>query len=81
MCRGTTAETRGTAYVVYEELADAKTACEHLSGFNMQGRYLIVLYYHAAKMARKRELDKQQAELDEWRSRLDATEAAPGRPL
>jgi len=62
---------------VYEELADAKNACEHLSGFNMQGRYLIVLYYHPTKLARRRELEKQKAELEEWKARLDASENKP----
>ena len=42
---GTTAETRGTAFVVYDDIHDAKTAVDHLSGFNVGGRYLIVLYY------------------------------------
>ena len=42
---GNRPETRGTAFVVYEDIYDAKTAVDHLSGFNVQGRYLIVLYY------------------------------------
>jgi len=37
--------TRGTAFVVYEDIYDAKNAVEHLSGFNVCGRYLVVLYY------------------------------------
>jgi pre-mRNA branch site protein p14 len=41
-------ETKGTAFVVYEDLIDAKNACDHLSGFNLQGRYLVVLYYNRA---------------------------------
>lgn len=39
ICRGNTNETRGTAFVVYEDIFDAKTACEHLSGFNVSNRY------------------------------------------
>ncbi|KIZ00928.1 pre-mRNA branch site protein [Monoraphidium neglectum] len=31
---GTNKETRGTAYVVFEDIHDAKQACDHLSGFN-----------------------------------------------
>lgn len=46
-CRGNTPETRGTAYVVYEDIFDAKNACDHLSGFNVCNRYLVVLYYNA----------------------------------
>jgi len=46
---GTTKTTKGTAYVVYEDIYDAKQACEHLSGFNVANRYLIVLYHQSAK--------------------------------
>ena len=37
---GNTPETRGTAFVVYEDIFDAKNACDHLSGFNVCNRYL-----------------------------------------
>lgn len=40
-------DTRGTAFVVYDDIYDAKAAVDHLSGFNVCGRYLIVLYYQA----------------------------------
>ena len=46
---GTTKATKGTAYVVYEDIHDAKQACEHLSGFNVANRYLIVLYHQSGK--------------------------------
>ena len=42
---GNNKTTKGTAYVVYEDIYDAKKACESLSGFNYGGRYLIVLYF------------------------------------
>jgi len=51
MYRGTTAETRGTAFVIYEDIFDAKNACDHLSGFNVCNRYLVVLYYQPAKVS------------------------------
>ena len=35
MVRGETKETRGTAFVVYEDIYDAKDAVDHLSGFNV----------------------------------------------
>ena len=47
--RGETNETRGTAFVVYEDIYDAKDAVEHLSGFNVGGRYLVVLYFQASR--------------------------------
>ena len=43
---GNAGDTKGTAFVVYEEILDAKNAQEHLSGFNVGGRYLIVLYHN-----------------------------------
>lgn len=47
--RGNTPDTRGTAFVVYEDIFDAKNACDHLSGFNVCNRYLVVLYYQVSK--------------------------------
>ena len=32
-------DTRGTAFVVYEDIYDAKAAVDHLSGFNVGGKY------------------------------------------
>lgn len=46
--------------MVYEDIFDAKRACEHLSGYNLQGRFLIVLYHQLDRMAKKRELDIQE---------------------
>ena len=34
--------TKGTAFVVYEDIYDAKKAVDHLSGFDVANRYLIV---------------------------------------
>ncbi len=48
--RGNSATTKGTAFVVYEDIFDAKNACEHLSGFNVCNRYLVVLYYQPHKV-------------------------------
>eukprot|EP00871_Galdieria_phlegrea_P004211 jgi/Galph1/4791/GphlegSOOS_G3429.1 len=54
---GNAPNTRGTAFVVYEDIFDAKNALEHLSGFNVAGRYLIVLYHQPEKM-KKNEVNK-----------------------
>lgn len=48
--KGTAADTRGTAFVVYEDIYDAKAAVDNLSGFNVGGRYLICLYYQPNKL-------------------------------
>lgn len=66
---GNTPETRGTAFVVYEDIFDAKNACDHLSGFNVCNRYLVVLYYQANKAFKKTDLDKKQEEIDKMKSK------------
>ena len=68
MCQlrsGNTKDTRGTAYVVYEDIYDAKAAADHLSGFNVANRYLIVLYYAPSRQAKKLDRKKEEAELEE----------------
>ncbi len=49
--QGTAPTTKGTAFVVYDEIADAKQACDKLNGFNFMNRYLVVLYHQPEKMA------------------------------
>ncbi|XP_065843612.1 splicing factor 3B subunit 6-like [Oscarella lobularis] len=61
---GTTTETKGTAFVVYEDIFDAKNACDHLQGFNVCNRYLVVLYYQPNKMFKKLDKGKKQEELE-----------------
>ncbi|XP_006899000.1 PREDICTED: pre-mRNA branch site protein p14-like [Elephantulus edwardii] len=60
---GNTPETRGTAYVVYEDIFDAKNACDHLSGFNVYNRYLVVLYYNANRAFQKMDTKKKEEQL------------------
>ncbi|QIW99612.1 hypothetical protein AMS68_005130 [Peltaster fructicola] len=45
-------KTKGTAFVVYEDVMDAKSACDALNGFNFQNRYLVVLYHQPDKMGK-----------------------------
>jgi pre-mRNA branch site protein p14 len=62
--KGNAQDTRGTAFVVYEDIYSAKAALEALSGFNVAGRYLIVLYYSPTRMQAKMDLKKKQQEID-----------------
>ncbi|EGX45902.1 hypothetical protein AOL_s00112g91 [Orbilia oligospora ATCC 24927] len=63
--QGIANNTKGTAFVVYEEVGDAKTACDKLNGFNFQNRYLVVLYHQPEKMARsEKDLALRQEELE-----------------
>lgn len=60
---GNAAKTRGTAYVTYEEQADAKRAVEQLNGFHLQDRYIVVLYHMPQRLTAKAELTKREADL------------------
>jgi len=62
---GNAPDTRGTAFVVYEDIFSAKEAVEQLSGFNVCGRYLVVLYYQQNRMQKKLDLKKKQREVDQ----------------
>uniref|UniRef100_A0A7S2C985 RRM domain-containing protein n=1 Tax=Florenciella parvula TaxID=236787 RepID=A0A7S2C985_9STRA len=66
-------DTRGTAFVVYEDIYDAKNAVDHLSGFNVCGRYLIVLYYQAARMEKRIDNDKKRRELEELKAKFNVS--------
>jgi len=63
--QGIANNTKGTAFVVYEDVMDAKAACDKLNGFNFQARYLVVLYHQPEKMA------KQAADLQERQAALE----------
>ena len=63
-------DTRGTAFVVYEDIYDAKAAVDHLSGFNVGGRYLVVLYYQPAKFQKRAEMEEQQKDLELLRKKV-----------
>lgn len=39
--QGIANNTKGTAFVVFEDVMDAKQACDKLNGFNFQSRYLV----------------------------------------
>ena len=67
---GNASDTRGTAFVVYEDIYDAKTAVDHLSGFNVCGRYLVVLYYQQTKMQKRLDTEREMKELADMRARL-----------
>lgn len=42
--QGIANNTKGTAFVVYEDVMDAKQACDKLNGFNFQNRYLVGMF-------------------------------------
>ncbi|CAP60509.1 unnamed protein product [Podospora anserina S mat+] len=63
--QGIASNTKGTAFVVYEDVMDAKQACDKLNGYNFQNRYLVVLYHQPDKMVRSKEdLDIRKENLE-----------------
>jgi len=61
---GNANDTRGTAFVVYDDIFDAKNAVENLNGFNVKGRYLIVLFHQQTRMLKKVDTKKKAEELE-----------------
>ncbi|KAJ4461766.1 putative Splicing factor 3B subunit 6 [Paratrimastix pyriformis] len=68
---GNAPDTRGTAFVIYDDIYDAKKACEQLSGFSVANRYLIVLYYQQSKMLKRLDQKKREAENAKLRATLE----------
>jgi pre-mRNA branch site protein p14 len=72
-------DTKGTAFVVYEDIYDAKAAVDHLSGFNVGGRYLIVLYYQPSKFTKRAEMEEKEKDLQELRKRVQQHKKTIGK--
>lgn len=62
--------------MVYEDIYDAKAAVDHLSGFNVGGRYLVVLYYQPAKFERRGQQEEKEKEVLELRKSVQARKEA-----
>jgi len=77
---GDSKETRGTAFVVYEDIYDAKTAVEHLKGFNVANRYLILLYYNPSRINKKKNMREEEAELRELQAKYQVDGEQHARP-
>merc|ERR1711973_921388 len=71
---GNAPDTIGTAFVVYEDIFDAKNACDHLSGFNVCNRYLVVLYYQPTKAFKKVDTDKKKEEIEKMKAKFGLNE-------
>lgn len=65
--------TKGTAFVVYEDIYDARNAQVKLSGYNLQNRYLMV-NFHKEKGARRGAMSVEDEERE-----LEKLRAASGR--
>merc|ERR1719352_848488 len=69
--RGNGPETRGTSFVVYDDIYDAKNAMDHLSGFNVAGRYLVLLYYNPVKMQQKIDAKAKRDDIDKLKKKYN----------
>jgi pre-mRNA branch site protein p14 len=89
---GNESKTKGTAFVVFDDVMDvstslfyliisnphgffeAKNALDHLNGFHLQERYIVVLYHMPAKQdaaAAKAELARREEELAALKQKHD----------
>ncbi|KAL0205010.1 hypothetical protein P9112_000317 [Eukaryota sp. TZLM1-RC] len=67
---GTVSKTRGTCYVVYEELDDAKAAAGELSGFLFKSFYLKVGYFNPQRVLRELRDEQKALHRDELTQRI-----------
>ena len=56
--------------IVYEDIYDAKRAVDHLSGFNVGGRYLVVMYYQPAKFEKRADAEFKRKEIEDLRRQI-----------
>ncbi|CAN6630878.1 hypothetical protein TRVA0_012S03246 [Trichomonascus vanleenenianus] len=67
---GNSSTTKGTAYVVYEDMKDASAAREKLSGFNFHNRYLVVTFHSVDKLnVGKQDLEERRKNLEELKKK------------
>ena len=67
-------QTRFIFILIYKVRWQAKNALEHLNGFHLQERYIVVLYHMPAKQdaaAAKAELARREEELTALKKRHD----------
>ncbi|KIY52914.1 hypothetical protein FISHEDRAFT_34319, partial [Fistulina hepatica ATCC 64428] len=63
---GNEQKAKGTAFVVYEDVMDAKNALDHTNDFHLHERCIVVLYHMPVKQdpaAAKTELAQREEEL------------------
>lgn len=55
---------------MYEDIYDAKNAVDHLNGFNVCGRYLIVLYFQQSRLLKQQDNKAKREELDTLKAKF-----------
>jgi len=74
---GNKPETKGRAFVVYEDIHEAKQAVEHLSGFNVKERYITVTYHRHEKLnpaGGKTDTQKRKDQIEQLKARYGVDE-------
>ncbi|KDQ08845.1 hypothetical protein BOTBODRAFT_69514 [Botryobasidium botryosum FD-172 SS1] len=75
---GNDPKTRGTAFVVFDDVMDAKNALDHLNGFHLQERYIVVLYHMPSRQdaaAAKADIARREEELAQLKKKHDIGES------
>lgn len=62
--KGSKPETKGTAFIVYQNLQAAKLSIEKLNGYNFNNRYLVCLLYIVDRSKLDRDLIESELELN-----------------
>lgn len=65
-------EARGKAFVVYEDIFDAKTALDALTGYNFMGRYLQITFHKQSRVVKKVDIETKRKQVEELRKLADA---------
>lgn len=76
ICRGDAEnmKTRGTAFVVYDDIFDAHAAQKALTGYSVDGRYLTVLFFRPGKtIAAKSAAESEAAEIEALKAEILAS--------
>lgn len=67
-------KTRGTAFVVYDDIFDAHAAQKALTGYSVDGRYLTVLFFRPGKTnAPKSAAESEAAEIEALKAEILAS--------
>jgi pre-mRNA branch site protein p14 len=71
--RGVASDTKGSAFVAYEDIFDAKNALDHLKGLQVAGKYLSVNYLQKDRIIRKAEIRKAKQEIENLKKEFKTT--------
>ncbi|CAG9335060.1 unnamed protein product [Blepharisma stoltei] len=68
--KGIAGDTKGSAFIVYEDIFDAKNAMDHLKGMQVAGKYLAVRYFDKDRLLKRIEIRKAKQEIENLKKKL-----------